>query len=183
MRAPIVTGVAGGVGTRTVAFALGVSARAPGRHCPCDVLVCRPTLHSVGLAERHLSAVTDRPVLAVTGDSAGIPRPVRAKLRMIEAYTETVVHLPHVPRWRELTNPYAEASQLTWQDTAEVAKHLRAYQAALRRLVERVRPQLAGSPPGVAAAPASRRNHAAQENGQPSRTTEGIGHVAADGSH
>lgn len=182
MRAPIVTGVAGGVGTRTVAFALGVSAHAPGQHQPCDVLVCRTTLHSVGLVERHLAAVAERPVLLVTSDAGRIPRPVRAKLRMVEAYTEGAVHLPHVPRWREVVNPYADVSQLVWQGPEEVAKHLRRYHAALRRLIERVRPQLAGPEPGVRAAPPPGRNGAAQSHEHPSIVTGGTGNVAADGS-
>jgi hypothetical protein len=156
MREPVVSGVAGGVGTRTVAIALGVGAYPPGTHRPCDLLVCRATVYSVGLAERHIAAVVGCPVLAVVVEAEGVPRAVRAKLTMLAPHTEGMVKVPWVPRWREVSNPYAEASQLAFRPADIVAKHLRDYQAAMVALVRLVRPLVAVSPPtGVRPPPRS----------------------------
>lgn len=152
MREPVITGVAGGVGTRTVAIALGVPAHPPGRHQPCDVLVCRATVHAVSLAERHVAATAGRPVLVVLDDGP-VSRPARAKLRMLSAHVEAVLHLPWVPRWREVSNPYGEACRLAFQPSEQVPKHLQGYRKALGELVGRVRPLVSGPPPGLRAPP------------------------------
>lgn len=152
MREPVVCGVSGGVGARTVAFALAAGAGQPGMHRPCDVLVCRATVHSVTLAERHLAATPGHPVLAVVDDGP-VPRPARAKLRMLGAHAEAVLHLPWVNRWREISNPYAEASRLAFQSAEQVSKHLRGYHKAVGELVTRLRPLVAQPPPGPRAPP------------------------------
>ena len=104
MRAPVVAGVGGGVGTTTVA--VGLRGHDSGRvtgHRPDgspDILVCRGTLDSV----RRAAAVLDEagpepPVLAVT--LAGrVPRgPLRARLELLEPDAAALVLLPHVRRW------------------------------------------------------------------------------------
>jgi hypothetical protein len=155
MREPVVSGVAGGVGTRSVAIALGVGAYAPGTHQPCDLLVCRATVYSVTLAERHIAAAGGSPVLAVVVEVEGVPRAVRAKLTMLAPHTEGMVKVPWVSRWREVSNPYAEASQLAFRPADTVPKHLRDYHAAMVSLVHLVRPLVAvAQPTGLRPPPA-----------------------------
>lgn len=153
MREPVVAGVSGGVGARTVAVALAGLTAPPGRHAPCDVLVCRATVVSVGLAERHLVAVPGRPVLAVVVDVEGVPRPVAAKLKMLAPHAAGMVRLPWVSRWREIATPYAEATQLAFQQPQSLPKHLRGYATAVAGLVPLVRPLLAMPLPSAPAAP------------------------------
>ncbi|MGZ8750178.1 MAG: hypothetical protein ACXWYP_04775 [Pseudonocardia sp.] len=144
MRAPVVAGVGGGVGTTTVAVGLRGhdNGRVTGRRpdgSP-DILVCRGTLDSV----RRAAAVLDEagpeppPVLAVT--LAGrVPRgPLRARLELLEPDAAALVLLPHVRRWCTLTDPLAEAAQLLVEPVAQLPRPLRAYAAALRELVAAV---------------------------------------------
>ena len=161
MRAPVVAGVGGGVGTTTVAAGLRGhdSGRVTGRRpdgSP-DILVCRGTLDSV----RRAAAVLDEagteppPVLAVT--LAGrVPRgPLRARLELLEPDAAALVLLPHVRRWCTLTDPLAEAAQLLVEPAARLPRPLRAYAAALRELVAAVAAsgRLARDPNPSAAAP------------------------------
>jgi len=143
MRAPVVAGVGGGVGTTTVAVGLRGhdSGRVSGHRPdgPLDILVCRGTLDSV----RRAAAVLDEagpepPVLAVT--LAGrVPRgPLRARLELLEPDAAALVLLPHVRRWGTLTDPLAEAAQLLVEPVAQLPRPLRAYAAALRELVAAV---------------------------------------------
>lgn len=144
MRAPVVAGVGGGVGTTTVAVGLRGhdSGRVTGRRpdgSP-DILICRGTLDSV----RRAAAVLDEsgteppPVLAVT--LAGrVPRgPLRARLELLEPDAAALVLLPHVRRWCTLTDPLAEVAQLLVEPVARLPRPLRAYAAALRELVAAV---------------------------------------------
>ncbi len=142
MRVPVVAGVAGGVGTTTIAAALrGYDA---GRlvDARVDVLVCRCTGDSLRRAARladQLAGPAPRPVLAVTAEarmrSHGC---MRARLRMLEPQFCAVTVLPHVGRWRELSDPLAEASELIARRGGELPRALRGYGAALRRLVAEV---------------------------------------------
>ena len=143
MRAPVVAGVGGGVGTTTVA--VGLRGHDSGRvtgHRPDgspDILVCRATLDSVRRAAAVLDeAGTEPPVLAVT--LAGrVPRgPLRARLELLEPDAAALVLLPHVRRWCTLADPLAEAAQLLVEPVAQLPRPLRAYAAALRELVAAV---------------------------------------------
>jgi len=152
MRAPVVAGVSGGVGTTTVAVGLRGhdSGRvtghrpdgSPGGHRPDgspDILVCRATLDSVRRAAAVLDeAGTEPPVLAVT--LAGrVPRgPLRARMELLEPDAAALVLLPHVRRWCTLADPLAEAAQLLVEPVAQLPRPLRAYAAALRELVAAV---------------------------------------------
>jgi hypothetical protein len=145
MRAPVVAGVGGGVGTTTVAVGLrghdaGRVAGLPPGHRP-DILVCRATSDSVHRA----AAVLDEPghepppVLAVTLMGVRAPRgPLRGRLELLEADTAALVLLPHVRRWAALVDPLGEAAQLLVEPVAQLPRPLRAYAAALRELAAAV---------------------------------------------
>ena len=185
MRAPVVAGVGGGVGTTTVA--VGLRGHDSGRvtgHRPDgspDILVCRATLDSV----RRAAAVLDEagteppPVLAVT--LAGrVPRgPLRARLELLEPDAAALVLLPHVRRWCTLADPLAEAAQLLVEPVARLPRPLRAYAAALRELVAAVAAsgRLARDPrgPGVpATGPAQVRPNGRSSGTRPQAAFSGI---------
>ena len=103
-RAPTVAGVAGGVGTTTIARALAGSDRGVFTGRPVDVLVCRATADSLVRAARAAYLISTqqqrRPVLAVnSGDVTGPSRPSAARMRLLEPHTAGVVVLPYVRRW------------------------------------------------------------------------------------
>ncbi|ASR39943.1 hypothetical protein BAY61_32185 (plasmid) [Prauserella marina] len=155
VRQPVVAGVDGGVGARTLALALGVTAPPAERYTPCDVLVCRGTVHSLALAEWHVDAVTrsgnHQPViLAVQTDAEGIPRNARAKLTMLEPHLHGIVRMPWVSRWREVADPYTEAGQLLRRDPAAVPKHLIKYHAAVVDVAERLMRLVTNTTPNMA---------------------------------
>jgi len=160
MRAPVVAGVGGGVGTTTVAVALrGHDRGATGRRFDGlpDILVCRGTLDSV----RRAAAVLDEagtdppPVLAVTLAGRAPRGPLRGRLELLEADVAALVLLPHVRRWCTLADPLAEAARLLVEPAAQLPRPLRAYAAALRELVAAVAAsgRLARDPSGEPARP------------------------------
>ena len=143
LRPPSVAGVAGGVGTTTLAVAL--RARDEGRAgvAAADILACRATVDSL----RRATAVLDRadrtpgpaPVLAVTLGGARIPRgQLQARLDRLEAATSGVVVLPHVAAWALAADPLAEAADLLLDPDRQLPRPLRAYAAALRELAAAV---------------------------------------------
>lgn len=132
-----VAGVAGGVGTTTVATAIGATDWGVFTGHRVDVLVCRATGDSLVRAGRAAHELSDaghpRPVIAVTaGDATGPSRPVTARLRLLEPHAETVVVLPFVRRWRDLSAPLDEARDLLTRSPAETPRPLRRYAAAAR---------------------------------------------------
>src|SRR4051794_14293582 len=137
-----VAGVAGGVGTTTVATALdatdcGVFSGRPGRIV--DVLVCLATGDSLVRAGRAAQQVVaggmPRPVVAVTRpDPQGPSRPVSARLRLLEPHAAAVVVLPFVRRWREVVEPHSEIRGLLTRPPTELPRPLRRYAAALHQL-------------------------------------------------
>ena len=142
MRAPVVAGVGGGVGTTTVAAALrGHDAgRVTAGWWP-DILVCRGTLDSLRRAAAVLETADPEafPVLAVTLDAArAARRPIRAHLELLEPDLGALVVLPYVRRWATLPDPVAEAAHLLAEPADRLPRPLRAYAAALRELVEAV---------------------------------------------
>jgi hypothetical protein len=144
MRPPVVAGVAGGVGTTTLAVALRAHDAGRAAVETADILASRATLDSL----RRAAAVLERPggapagppaVLAVTLDGARLTRgPVRARLELLEAAVSAVVLLPHVPRWRTLADPLPEVAQLLVEPAELLPRSLRAYVAALRELAAAV---------------------------------------------
>jgi hypothetical protein len=141
MRAPLVAGVGGGVGTTTVAVALrGHDAGRVAERWP-DILVCRGTLDSLRRAAAVLETADPDafPVLAVTVDAArAARRPFRARLELLEPDLGALVLLPYVRRWATLADPLAEAVHLLAEPPERLPRPLRAYAAALRELVEAV---------------------------------------------
>ncbi len=141
MRAPVVAGVGGGVGTTTVAVALrGHDAGRVAERWP-DILVCRGTLDSLRRAAAVLETADPDafPVLAVTVDAArAARRPFQARLEQLEPDFGALVLLPYVRRWATLADPLAEAVHLLAEPPERLPRPLRTYAAALRELVEAV---------------------------------------------
>jgi hypothetical protein len=138
-RVPWVAGVGGGVGTSTVAAAVGGRDRGVFTGRGIDVLVCRSTGESLLRATRAAPCVAadglGPPVLAVSQDApSGLSRPTTARLRLIEPYACAVVLLPFVPRWREVASPVEEARDLLTRSPAHLPRPLRDYAAAIGRL-------------------------------------------------
>lgn len=144
LRTPVIAGVAGGVGTSTVAAALhALDAGRCGTDALAgvDVLVCRGTGESLWRADALAGPLTTtgpRPVLAVTAE-AGVPRdPMRSRLRDIEPRFSGVLMLPYVGRWCEITDPHVEAAALLAEPPEQLPRPLRAYAGALRLLARTV---------------------------------------------
>ncbi|HEY0573557.1 MAG TPA: hypothetical protein VGD73_05600 [Pseudonocardia sp.] len=143
LRAPRIAGVAGGVGTTTLATALRGYDRGRAAEQGAEVLVCRSTggsLHAAATVIAWLGTTGQpRPVLAVIADQpTPIRGPLRARLRMIEPQVNGLVVVPYVPHWRELTDPLAEAARLSDCPADQLPKALRGYGEALARLAEAV---------------------------------------------
>lgn len=134
----LVAGVAGGVGTTTVATGIAGVDRGVFTGRPVHVLVCRATGDSLvraGRAAQLVAAAGGRPVVAVTtADAAGPSRPVSARLRLLEPHAAAVVVLPFVRRWRELSVPLDEVRGLLTTPLTELPRPLRRFAAALRDL-------------------------------------------------
>ncbi|WP_147201032.1 hypothetical protein [Pseudonocardia asaccharolytica] len=181
MRAPVVAGVAGGVGTTTVAVALhGLDA---GRAVDprVDVLVCRcagDSLHRAARLTDRFGGPGPRPVLAVTAEGSVPARsPLHAALQQVQSQFSGIVVLPRIERWRELLDPLTEASGMLAQPADALPRQLRGYATALRQLAQLVaatgrlhREPPAGHPvrrmPGpVAAAPPARPGDAGRPVG------------------
>jgi hypothetical protein len=143
LRAPRLAGVAGGVGTTTLATALRGYDRGRAAEQGAEVLVCRSTgdsLHAAATVITWLGSTgLPRPVLAVTADGpAPIRGPLRARLRMIEPQVNGLVVVPYVAHWRELTDPLAEAARLSECPADQLPKALRGYGDAIAALAEAV---------------------------------------------
>ena len=139
IRAPWVAGVGGGVGTSTVAAAVGGRDRGVFTGRGVDVLVCRSTGESLIRATRAAPCVAadglGPPVLAVSHDArTGLSRPTAARLRLVEPHAAAVVLLPFVPRWREVASPLDEARDLLTRSPTGLPRPLREYAAAIGRL-------------------------------------------------
>lgn len=144
MRAPVVAGVGGGVGTTTVAVALrghdaGRLAGLPPGRWP-DILVCRGTLDSLRRAAVALDEIGPEPppVLAVTLVGRPPRGSLRTRLDLLEADAAALVRLPRVGRWATLVDPLAEAAQLLVEPEARLPRPARAYATALRELATAV---------------------------------------------
>jgi hypothetical protein len=136
LRAPVVAGVGGGVGTTTLAVGLRGHDGARERVDTADILACRGTLDSLARAAEALdhAGPGPRPVLAVTLDGARARGALRARLELLGAGSDAVVLLPHVRRWRTLADPVAEVASLLREPIDRLPRPLRAYAAALREL-------------------------------------------------
>ncbi|MGH3672676.1 MAG: hypothetical protein ACRDSH_18925 [Pseudonocardiaceae bacterium] len=148
MRAPLVCGVAGGVGATTIAAAL--QAQDLGIYCggPVDLVVCRTTSSSVAAAHRVVNAAPGKPVLVVVADGPlRIPAPAKARLTMVEPYLTALVAMPYVTRWRE-TDQALEQAVAALRYPNQVPKWLQPWAEALGQVMAAVLP-LVDSAPGV----------------------------------
>ena len=142
-RALTVAGVAGGVGTTTIARALAGVDRGVFTGRPVDVLVCRATADSLLRAARAAYLISTqqhrRPVLAVnTADAAGPSRPSTARMRLLEPHTAGVVVLPYVRRWRDLATPLQDVTGLLGRPVTELPRPLRRFATAVHALADRL---------------------------------------------
>ena len=161
-RPPSVAGVAGGVGTTTIARALAGVDRGVFTGRPVDVLVCRATAESLVRAGRAAYLITSqqhpRPVLAVnTADPAGPSRPSAARMRLLEPHTAGVVVLPYVRRWRDLATPLQDVTGLLARPVTELPRPLRRFATAVHALAHTLGahtgPHIGSAPPTRSSAP------------------------------
>lgn len=164
MRAPLVCGVAGGVGVTTIAAALRARDGGVYHGGPADVVVCRSTSSSVGAAHRVINAVPGAPVLVVVADGPlRTPAPVKARVRMVEPHLAGLVWMPYVEQWRHTDDAFKHAAAVTSHPDG-MPKWLQAWAAAVQQLGTAVLPMLEGP----ASAPVS-----AGVSGQPAHDTPG----------
>lgn len=137
-RTPTVAGVAGGTGVSTLAAALRAADGGVYSGGPVDVLVCRTTVVSLGLAHEIAARTPFPPVLAVVADiPSTIPAPVRARMRMAEPHVHQLVAVPFVPEWRARTDPYGDAAHVL-EPEQQLPRPLREFAKAMQRLVAAV---------------------------------------------
>ena len=144
MRAPLVCGVAGGVGTTTIATAL--HGRDLGVYCggPADIVVCRSTSSSVGAAHRVINAIPGAPVLVIVADGPlRTPAPVKARARMVEPHLTALVWMPYLEQWRHTDDALKHAKAVSSHPDG-IPKWLQPWAAALRQLGTAVLPLLEG---------------------------------------
>lgn len=152
-RTPLVAGVAGGVGVSTLAAALRAHDGGVYAGGSVDLLVCRTTVTSLGLAHEVAARAPHPPVLAVVADiPSTIPGSVRARMRMAEPHVHQLVAVPFVPEWRARVDPHGEAAQVL--DPAQQSpRSLRDFAKAMDRLVAALAGPLAhavaGPPPAA----------------------------------
>lgn len=147
MRAPRVCGVAGGVGTTTIAAALRAQDLGVYRGGPADVVVCRSTSTSLAVAHRVVNAVPGSPVLVVVADGPlRTPPVVTARVRMVEPHLTALVWMPYVPRWREIDQALEQAVAVPCHPRSSVPKWLRAWARALMQVADAVLPLVEREP-------------------------------------
>lgn len=151
VRAPGVCGVAGGVGTTTIAASLHAEDRGVYRGGPADIIVCQTTAISVSLAHKAVNTVIGRPVLVVVADGPlRTPAPVRARLTMVQPHVTAVVAMPYVPQWREIDQALQQAEWVMRVPSEQVPKWLRPWATALLQIADAVLPLVEHAPPGAA---------------------------------
>jgi hypothetical protein len=136
VRRPVITGIARGSGTSTLAAALHTidgGLLAPGTAGEADVLVCRSDERSLRQAGALACAASGpRPVLVLTGIAPGIPAPPMPPGRF-----GAVVALPHVRRWFA-ADARTEAAAVLAYAPERLPPDVRGYAAALHRIVAAV---------------------------------------------
>lgn len=166
---PTVAGVGGGVGTTTVAVALGGSDRGVFTGRAVDILVCRNTADSVvraGRAAQLIGGVGPRPVLAVTAvDGARPTRALLARLRLLEPHAAAVVLLPHVGLWRASAAPLDGVRQILGRPIDEMPRAARGYARAIGELTAAL---ATGPHPTTTAAACTTPRHVSTSRREPS---------------
>ncbi len=146
---PRVGGVAGGVGTTTVAALLqGTDAGTVTAQSttPVHVLVCRSTASSVQAAVVLAACMPLTPVLAVVADCGDRPpATVHHRLHMAEPNLAGVVRVPWWPSLREADDPAERVAALAWGD-ASPSRSERSVPGVLDALVTAVTPLVVAPP-------------------------------------
>ncbi|WP_281690282.1 hypothetical protein [Pseudonocardia thermophila] len=147
VRAPLVAGVAGGVGASTIAVALFLRPEDGTRYIPgqpVDVLVARATVYSLGLVQQALDTLPGPAVLALVGEQPGEPsRQVQTRLGMTDRTNlAAVVHVPYVPGWANIVDPHAAARALVTTES-KLRGAERAFVTAIATLTDAVHPLVA----------------------------------------
>lgn len=138
-RRPTIAGVAGGVGTTTVATAIGGIDSGVFTGGPVDILVCRASGDSLVRAGRAAQLIAadrhTRPLLVVTAADVSVPcRPVSSRLRLLEPHTRALLVAPYVRRWTQLSVPLDEVAGLLDRPLTDLPRVLRRYALAMREL-------------------------------------------------
>jgi hypothetical protein len=140
---PSAVGVAGGVGTSTVAAALGGRDLGVFTGRPAEVVVCRATVASV-LAAGRVAALCTRPVVAVTAvDTGKLSAALRSRLALLEPHTAAIVALPWVPSWHDLADPLQELRDQLTRPAGELPRPVAGYLAVLAAIHAALRTTLA----------------------------------------
>ena len=146
---PRVGGVAGGVGTTTVAALLqaaDVGIVQPEGVVRVHVLVCRSTASSVQAAVVLAARMPLTPVLAVVADCGDRPpATVRHRLHMAEPNLAAMVRVPWWPSLREADDPAERVAALAWGD-ASPSRSERSVPGVLDALVTAVTPLVVAPP-------------------------------------
>jgi hypothetical protein len=152
-RAPILVGVAGGVGTTTIATVLGSTDRSVYRAgLSVDVLVCRSTAASLAASLVAVQSAPGRPVLLVVADAPGkAPKTAAARMRMVQAHTTAVLYLPWVEQLREVDTPATDLA--TAVRAGETPKWALPARTAFAELLTALVPLLNGPDPNTRRAP------------------------------
>ena len=146
VRAPLVCGVAGGVGATTIAAALGAKDLGVYHGATADIVVCRSTSMSVGAAHRVVNAIPGKPVLVVVADGPlRIPAAVKARVTMVGPHVTAVVWMPYVEHWRQIDDVIAQAVAAP-RHPDRVPKWLHSRAAALKQVADAVLPLLDRAP-------------------------------------
>lgn len=102
---PAVVGVSGGVGTSTLAVALGGRDLRIFAGRPADVVVCRTTVESIVMAGRVAALIADLVIAVTAVDAAKPSHALTSRLQLLEPHVAAVVLVPHVPHWRDVVEP------------------------------------------------------------------------------
>lgn len=119
-----VHGVAGGVGTSTVAGLInghdaGMWAAEQWAQRRAELLVARTTGDSIARAEtiiaQQLAPLACRPILVLISDGHGRPgADSRARLTMLHTLTAAIIELPYVAAWRDKADPLSVTPGMDW---------------------------------------------------------------------
>lgn len=146
MRAPLVCGVAGGVGATTIAAALRARDLGVYRGGTADIVVCRSTSMSVGAAHRVVNAVPGKPVLVVVADGPlRTPAAVKARLTMVGPHVAALVWMPYVEHWRQIDTVLEQAVAVP-RHPDSVPRWLRPWATALMQVADAVLPLVEQAP-------------------------------------
>lgn len=120
------------------------------------MLVCRDTVAALGGLHQAVTAAPGTPVVAVVPSAPqSMPRAARARVQMLQPHIAGMVELPWVSQWRELVDPWQQATGLIRHSVESLPKHLRRYARGVAELHRLLTQQgRAGEPSRPAVVPA-----------------------------